>query len=162
MFISGLLVLSSVVVRGQDSGFGMGIMLGEPTGISGKYWMAPDRAVDFGLAWGLWRGGYVHLHGDYLLHNADLIPVSSGSLPLYFGPGLRIRSWSEGGYYRRGRYYDYDGSRVDIGVRFPVGLAYLVEQAPVDVFFELVPTLDLAPSTGFELDGAIGARYWFR
>ena len=31
----------------------------------------------------------------------------------------------------------------------------------LDVFFELVPLLDLVPSTNFELNGAIGIRYLF-
>ena len=48
-----------------------------------------------------------------------------------------------------------------VGIRFPVGSAYLIDGAPVDVFFELVPTLDLVPATSVDLDFALGARYWF-
>jgi hypothetical protein len=33
--------------------------------------------------------------------------------------------------------------------------------APVDIFLELVPILDLAPETDFDLGGGIGARFWF-
>ena len=155
-------LLLTLSAKAQDSGFGLGFMLGDPTGISGKYWIGGDRALAFGLAWGVWHGGYVHVHGDYLFHKMELISVSKGKLPLYYGPGLRIRSWNDGRYWKHGRYYDYDGSRMDVGVRFPVGLAYLFDGAPVDVFFELVPTLDLIPATGLELDAAFGARYWFR
>lgn len=158
----GVLALSLSSAKAQGTGFGLGFMLGEPTGISAKYWLAGDRALDAGLAWGLWHGGYVHLHGDYLFHNMGLIPVGKGKLPLYYGPGLRIRSWNGGRYWHRGRYHDHNGTRVDIGVRFPVGLAYLFEGAPVDIFLELVPTLDLMPSTTLDIGGAIGVRYWFR
>jgi len=160
-FLSLLLLASSGTLRAQDSGFGLGFMLGEPTGISGKYWISGDKALDFGVAWGLFHGGYLHVHGDYLFHKMELIKVSKGRLPLYYGPGLRVRSWNDGRYWKHGRYYDYQGSRVDIGVRFPVGLAYLFEGAPVDVFLEVVPTLDLVPATGLEFDAAFGARYWF-
>lgn len=146
----------------QDSGFGLGVIVGEPTGWSGKVWIAGDRAVDVGLAWGLWHGGYMHLHADHLFHNMDLITVGKGKLPLYYGPGLRLRTWSDGRYWHRGRYQDHAGTRVDLGVRFPVGLAYLFDAAPVDIFLELVPTLDLVPATGFEVDGGLGLRYWFR
>lgn len=154
-------VLGSIGLRAQSSGFGLGIMVGDPTGISAKGWIGGDRAIAGGLAWGVWRGSYFHLHGDYLFHNMDLIPVSRGRLPLYYGPGLRMRSWSGGRYWNRGRWHDYDGSRVDIGVRFPVGVAYLFDGAPVDVFLEVVPTLDLVPATSFDMDLALGARYWF-
>ena len=136
-------------------------MLGSPTGLSAKYWISGDRAIDGGLAWGVWRGSYIHLHADYLFHNMELLKVAKGKLPLYYGPGLRMRSWSGGRYWHKGEWRDYDGSYVDLGVRFPVGLAYLFDGAPVDVFVELVPTLDLIPATSFDLDAAIGARYWF-
>ena len=155
------LVASSFAANAQSSGFGLGIMLGEPTGISGKYWIGSDRALDFGLAWGVWNGTYLHLHADYLFHNMELIKVTKGKLPLYYGPGLRMRSWTGGRYWRKGEWHDYDGSHVDLGIRFPVGVAYLFDGAPVDLFLEVVPTLDLVPATGLEFDAALGARYWF-
>ena len=160
--ILALSLSTTVAVVAQDSGFGLGAMLGDPTGINAKLWMGDDRALAFGLAWGVWHNGYVHLHADHLFHNMDLLSVSSGRLPLYYGPGLRIRSWNGDGYWHRGHYYDQDGTRVDVGVRFPVGLAYLFDGAPVDVFVEAVPTLNLIPATSFDLDGGIGVRYWFR
>jgi hypothetical protein len=153
----------SLFASAQSSRFGLGIMLGEPTGISAKYWISGENALDFGLAWGgLGReGGYLHLHGDYLFHNFSLINVSSGKLPLYFGPGLRLRSWSGDSYWNNGRRYDSPNGHTRVGIRFPVGLAYLFDGAPVDVFLEVVPTLDLIPSTSFDIDAALGVRYWF-
>ncbi|MEO8590527.1 MAG: hypothetical protein ABI432_14215 [Flavobacteriales bacterium] len=158
--IAGL-VMCGLHAKAQDSGFGAGLLLGDPTGISLKYWLSDDRALDGGLAWGTVHSGYFHVHADYLFHNSGLISVSKGKLPLYYGPGLRMRTWSGDEYWHHGSWHDSDGSHVDLGVRFPVGLAYLFEGAPVDIFLEIVPTLDLIPSTAFELDGGIGARYWF-
>lgn len=147
----------------QSNGFGLGIMLGSPTGISGKAWTSSENAVDFGVAWGgLGRGGsYFHLHGDYLFHNFSLIPVNSGRLPLHFGPGLRLRSWSGGRYWINGRYHPSPGGHARLGVRFPVGLTYIFDGAPVDIFLEAAPTLDLIPGTTFDVDAAIGVRYYF-
>ena len=96
------LVALAVTTKGQGSGFGAGIMLGSPTGISAKYWISGDRAIDGGLAWGVWRGSYIHLHADYLFHNMELLKVAKGKLPLYYGPGLRMRSWSGGRYWHKG------------------------------------------------------------
>jgi len=48
-----------------------------------------------------------------------------------------------------------------LGLRLPVGLTYLFDGAPVDLFLEAVPSLDLLPGTSFDLDAALGARYWF-
>lgn len=52
-----------------------------------------------------------------------------------------------------------DGA-VDLAVRFPVGLCYRSDAAPVDVFAETVPAIGLLPATCFDLDFARGGRYW--
>lgn len=156
-----LLLGTLTIARGQASGFGLGIMIGEPTGFSGKAWIGGDRAIDFGLAWGLWRGGYLHVHGDNLFHASDVIKVNTGKFLVHYGPGLRLRSWSNGRYWYRGRYYDNGSSRVSFGVRVPVGLTYLIDEAPVDLFLEVVPTMDLLPGTYLDLDAALGVRYYF-
>lgn len=151
-------------LQAQDSGFGLGLMLGEPTGLSGKLWTGGDRALAFGLAWGLGGGGYLHAHADYLFHNSSLFNVNSGKLMLHYGPGIRLRSWSGGRYWNRGRYYYYNdrASHVRLGIRIPVGLTYAIEGAPLDVFLEVAPALDLLPGTSADFDGAIGIRFYFK
>jgi hypothetical protein len=148
------------ISQAQDRNFGLGLIIGEPTGISFKYYVSADRAIDGALAWRLWRGRALHIHADHLWHNRSLISVSSGSLPLYYGVGVRLQLWNDR-YWYRGRYYDDDRSRADLGVRFPVGLAYEFEGAPLDVFLEIVPVLNLIPDTHVDFSGGIGLRYWF-
>lgn len=152
-------MLASIAACGQSSGFGAGIILGEPTGISLKGWISADRAVDGAVAWSLLESGYFSVHADYLFHNMDLIHLAKGKMPLYYGPGLRMRTWHNG--YYRDRHHYSERTGLSLGVRFPVGLAYLPAKGPVDIFLELVPGLELAPATWFDITGAIGARYWF-
>ncbi len=131
---------------GQDHGFGIGAMIGEPTGISAKYWLNNINALDFGLAYSFVRkNSAVSLHADYLYHAFDVIK-STHRIPLYYGFGARMRFIS--------------GSDNAFGVRGVVGLAWLGEQAPFDVFLEVVPVFNLFPSTSLNLDAAIGARYY--
>jgi hypothetical protein len=129
----------------QDSGFGLGIILGEPTGLGGKIWLTDLTAVDIAAAWSFSGENAFHIHADYLYHKFDLFDVERGRLPLYFGIGGRIKL--------------EDDSVVSI--RFPVGIAYLFEGVPVDLFFEIVPMLDIAPDTDFTLNGGVGFRYFF-
>ena len=157
----GLALMLSIMLKAQSSGFGAGIIVGEPTGISLKGWISSDRAIAGGLAWSLRGASYISVHADYLFHNMNLIKLNKGRLPLYFGPGVRLRSWTGDQYWDHGRWNDYDGGRARLGVRFPVGLDYLPENSPVDVFLEIAPALDLFPSTSFDIGAAIGVRYWF-
>ena len=131
----------------NSSGFGMGIMLGEPSGLSGKLWSGGNNAFDFGLAWSTSKNSGVAFHADYVWHKMDMITVDKGALPFYYGIGVRYRN--------------RDNSNDNIGVRVPFGLDYLFAQSAFDVFFEVVPILDLAPDTDFDINVAIGGRYFF-
>jgi hypothetical protein len=124
----------------------VGLILGEPTGLSGKLWATGNTAFDLGVAWSFGDGGHFHIHGDYLFHNFDFFDVNTGSLPIYFGIGGRIRLQDE-------------DSRV--GLRIAIGLEYIMESAPVGFFFEVVPIVDFAPETEADVNGGIGVRYIF-
>ncbi len=163
MLITATLAVSSLFASAQDSGFGLGIVIGEPTGLALKSWVGAERAFAFGVAWGgIGRGGgYVHVHGDYLFHNFNLISVSKGRMALHYGPGLRVRAWSGSRYWYNGRHYDNGNGHVRFGIRFPVGLTYMFDGAPVDIFLEAAPALDLVPGTSFDVNGGLGFRYYF-
>ena len=134
----------TLCITAQDSGIGVGVIIGEPTGLSAKSWLSSNDAIDAGVAWSL-TNGWFHLHADYLRHAFGLIPVEEGQLPVYFGLGARI------GF----------GPDVTFGARIPVGLDYLFDGTPLDIFLEIVPGLGIIPDTKFEIEGGVGIRYWF-
>jgi len=133
----------------QSRDFGLGFVVGEPTGISAKAWQTRTTAFDFALAWSFSNDDALHFHADYLRHRFRVIEVSRGQLPIYYGIGGRLR------------FHDRGTEDVEFGIRFPVGLDYLFARDPIDIFFELVPILDLVEETDFELNASLGARYWF-
>ena len=47
------------------------------------------------------------------------------------------------------------------GIRFPLGINLYIAEAPIDIFFEIVPILNLAPKTDLDLNAALGIRYYF-
>ena len=134
-------------IQSVDAGdWEVGIILGEPTGFSTKFWTTWNTAIDFGLAWSFGNDGHVHIHGDYLFHNFDFFEIDEGDLPVYFGIGGRVR-------------LEDDDSR--IGLRLSVGIEYILESAPVSFFFELAPIVDFAPETEGNFNGGLGVRYIF-
>jgi hypothetical protein len=139
----------------QDHGLGLGIIAGEPTGISLKNWQSRSTAIDGALAWSFVGNDYIQFHGDYLSHNFSLLAVEKGQLPFYYGIGGRIK------FVNRNDDKDNRDDKTRLGVRIPLGLAYLFEKITLDIFVEVVPVLDLAPETTFDLNAAIGIRYFF-
>lgn len=156
-FVVGALLIFSQSVSAQDRGFGLGFVIGEPTGVSAKLWTSQKNAFDFGLGWsvggdrisnfsGTHSGSRIHFHMDYLWHSFDAIK-SQERFPLYYGIGGRFNS---GG--------GYDSS---FGVRGVFGIAWLPHSTPLDVFLEVVPVLQLTKSTGFGMDAGLGVRFYF-
>ena len=143
--------LASTHAGAQSRDFGLGVIFGEPTGLSGKLWQTRSTALDFGAAWSFVDDSAFHLHFDILVHRFDLIRVDKGRLPLYYGLGGRIKFSDD----------DRGDTDTKVGVRFPVGLDYLFARDPFDIFFEIVPILDLAPDTDASLNASVGFRYWF-
>jgi len=84
------------------------------------------------------------LQADYVWHNVDHTNVESGSFPFYYGLGIRLIFLNE----------------PKFGIRVPFGLNNQFTNAPVDIFVELVPILDLTPSASFNLGAGLGARFW--
>jgi len=144
-FLTICFIFSTISIFSQSSGFGLGIIVGEPTGLSGKYFLNANNAIDAAVAWSFKKEAALHIHADYLYHDNSFFNVRTGKLPVYFGFGGRIKL--------------QDKSR--FGVRVPVGIAYQFPKAPVDLFVEIVPLLDLIPDTQFDFNGAIGVRYYF-
>src|SRR5882672_1465362 len=71
--------------------FGVGVLIGEPMAASVKYWMNDSLALDGAAGWSFRRDTDFYLHADVLWHQFDLIPVSRGRLPVYFGVGAMGR-----------------------------------------------------------------------
>ena len=141
-------VILSTAAVARDGDFGLGVIIGEPTGLSAKAWLSSKSAVDFAAAWSFEKHAKFHLHADYLMHSFRLIKVEKGELPLYFGVGGRLIL----------REHDHDDL---VGIRIPVGLEYFFDELPLDVFVEVVPVVNLAPDTDADMDGGIGIRYMF-
>ena len=152
------MILTAVSVLRAEEGFGIGVIVGEPTGLSIKKWIGKDRAIDAAAAWSFSENDSFQIHADYLIHNFGILKTGDvgGRLPLYFGVGGRLKLENHDS--PKGR----NSHDALLGVRIPLGISYLFAKAPVEIFAEIVPILDLVPDTEFDLNGAIGARFYFR
>ena len=131
--------------------FGLGVMLGAPSGLSGKYYLSPDTAFDFGIG-AVYRfrdRDGLHLHADFLWHPGVLAKPDPFWVPVYVGIG--------------GRFLDHD-NHSHLGVRAPAGIMLDFQRTPIDIFFEVALVVDLfieGRDTDVDFQGAIGLRYYF-
>lgn len=138
------LIVTTVPIWAQTAGdFGAGVILGNPTGLTGKLWIDGAQAVDMGVGYST----RLALYGDYLWHAWRLFPQpAEGKMPVYFGVGAQVRTLNP----------------AEVGVRTVLGLAYWLPRDPVEVFIEVVPIFRFTPGDSVGLDAALGVRYYFR
>ncbi|HEX2957604.1 MAG TPA: hypothetical protein VHO70_12290 [Chitinispirillaceae bacterium] len=123
----------------------LGVLIGEPMAISGKYWLSKLIGIDAGVGWSFDENGKLDVLGDILVH-PYYIPVDIGDLPTYLGAGATFQVG--------------DGDSF-LGVRFPIGAQLLLAGFPISVFGEIVPVMEVLPDMGFRLEGGAGIRFAF-
>ena len=142
--------------------FGLGLELGAPTGIVGKYFLATDRALDFGVGdiYNYFDRYGLHIYADYLFHPISLVSAPQFELPLYVGLGGRFWSFED-----RGAPGGAD-SAYALGFRVPIGIAFDFNDVPLDIFVQIIPVFDLFFNYGqhsayLDINASVGIRYWF-
>lgn len=124
----------------------LGFIFGNPTGLSGKYWLDDEKAIDAGVGFSFGKNNPLTLHSDYLFHKPESLYFNDDyPLDLFYGLGARMK-------------FDED---INLGIRFPVGLIYKVDKQNAELFSELAPVLDLFSDFGLDLNLGFGARYYF-
>jgi hypothetical protein len=150
---------------GYGRKFGLGFMVGDPTGLTAKLWVAPTNAIDFGA--GFWGYGFDNCAGHGLpcnhfgdhagTFNADYLWQSNivrgrAQLDWHIGAGART-IWYSG----------CAGDCFALAARMPVGLDLMfANPAMLELFLELAPTLYVVPQLAdLGVEGAFGARLYF-
>ncbi|MCG6918974.1 MAG: hypothetical protein LJE89_15685 [Deltaproteobacteria bacterium] len=150
--VKGIMIVSITVLlllgtATADEQFGLGITLGVPTGLNGKYFLDKYNALDAGFGWSPDSDHDFHIYADYLYHIYSLIDSGTGETPIYLGVGTRAV------------FRDHKDNKA--GFRFPLGVEHLFKSVPFDVFAEIVPIFNVSPDTEFDMEGAVGARFYF-
>ena len=155
---------------GTSRTVGIGVALGDPTGIVGKLFLNPGNAIDLGIGWGRWGWGHncrnskdrnyscgnwgrqVSMHADYLWQS-NLVR-GTAKLDWHIGAGARVWFYRWSG--------DPDDTDLSLAARMPLGLDLAFDRPEfLEVFFEIVPSFLLLPGPDIYFDAAIGVRFFF-
>ena len=142
-----VLTVSGPVARAAGGDFDLGIIIGDPTGISAKKWLDATHAIDLGAGWKTGSDDESTLQVDYLVHDFTIFSDRKWPTLLYYGIGART--------------HDRDNRRRRDGIRLPVGVEVQTVAPALILFGEIVPRLDVSPDTEFHVDAAFGFRYRF-
>ncbi len=145
--------------NGAPKSNGVGFIIGDPTGITGKFWTSSRNAIDIGMAFSF--NSFVLLYGDYLFHFHGAFGTDSAFLSRlepYVGVGTEILFVQSTP--RKNTKY-YNDAETGLGVRIPFGAEWFMPDAPLALFVELVPGIGLVPGTFSFFQGGVGARFYF-
>lgn len=125
--------------------WGLGAMVGQPTGVTAKKILANGQAFDAGLGWSLGGNSTFQLHTDWLFNKQEALYWNDQDpLDVYAGIGARMKF----------------GNEIEFGARLPVGAAYYLNERSLELFVELAPIFDLLPERDWELHMLAGFRYY--
>ena len=148
--------------------FGLGVEIGAPTGFTGKAWVGPTNAIDFGLGFYGYgfsnrcftdnngntvcdRGGYnwATANADYLWQSN--IVRGQAQLDWHLGAGGRLTFIG-----------NCSGDCTRIGARGSIGLDLMFNNPSfLEVFFEIAPVFVLVPGIWLDIEGGLGVRFYF-
>ena len=149
---ASMLALSLMMTHHAQADSALGVVLGDPTGFSGRTSLDGQHSLEGALAYSTGHHSGLHVHGTYLWDRARVFSVErSGPIEMYYGLGLRLISINSG---------KHDGD-IAIGPRAPLGVVYKINNPNLEFFGELSLALDVAPDTDVDLDAGVGIRIRF-
>ncbi|MEX0681649.1 MAG: hypothetical protein WD097_09735 [Balneolales bacterium] len=133
----------------ENDGLGVGSAIGGPDGLSYKYWLGESSALSGLVSFSISaNNSRFYTHIDYLQHKFyDETDWEVGRLYYYYGGGL--------GY----EWFEWATDDV-FTLRLPSGLGFDFNDVPFDLYFELAPTIGIAPDFQFFFNGNFGFRLY--
>lgn len=133
--------------KAADGPMGVGLFLGQPTGITFEMDLAPASWVDFKAAWNFGGAGFsIILQGNYEYAFLNKLAINELALSPFAGVGAAVNL--------------YDGG-VAVGARIPAGVSHRMRNIPIELFLELGLDVYLLPAFDIGISGGLGARYRF-
>ncbi len=159
--IRTLTVLSLFPTPALANSFGLGIVIGDPTGITAKYIFQKDRAVDGAVSF--FGDDELYLHGTYLWLMPKVFDINRYPVSWYYGLGVRVVSHDHGHHHHGPFGHHHHGHHDDthFGARAPIGLRMNFHDPRIEIFGEISMAMNLIPGMDVDLDFGLGARYFF-
>ena len=132
----------------RPGGVGIGVQLGDPSGLSLNLPTGGRASIDLLAAWDLDNFFFINGHALFMQ------PLNSApNFGVFYGPGLFI-----GVRDRDNRRWDFD-DKVYAGASGTIGLNYFIDQ--FEIYLRATLRLQLIDKTDGSAGGGLGLRYYF-
>jgi hypothetical protein len=155
---AGVILAPSYAQSPEGKNFGFGVMVGDPTGLTVKFWTQRTNALVIDVGGSYFGSPRIGL--DYLWHfnafNSNVAKLYAG-----FGGALGIGE-GKGFYYANdnGRFYFRSDNGLGLGVRGVFGVNFIPRTTPLEFFLEVGVLVGLTPNFGSALDTGLGIRFY--
>ena len=138
--------------------FGFGIILGDPTGGTIKFWFNNENALAASIGGSYF--GAPRIGADYLWH---FDAFNSAIVKMYAGPGVAIGVGEGNGYWYKhdeGKFFFRRTGETGIAIRGIFGINIIPRRTPIEIFLEVGPLIGITPAFGTAIDVGIGIRFY--
>ena len=165
VLVLALAALESASLKAADGGLSLGLVAGNPAGLSAAYdfafpaggsrSLAWTAGVQGSAGWDLVSPGGFAATADALIRFGKLLRLGSVAVPLYAGVGGKFTALVGAGRYGK--------SEADFGlsIRLPLGLRWDFGGPPLEAFLEVVPGLLVHPVARWDAGVGLGLRWRF-
>ena len=141
--------------RGKD--FGFGIVIGEPLGLTAKYWISNENSLAANVGSSFF--GYPRLDVIYMwdmsVFNSDIVKLETGIGPsLGFGRSNSIIFVND-----RGRWW-YRNDETGFGIDTRFGINIIPRKTPLEIFLNIGLLVGFTPNFGAGVESSIGLRFY--
>ena len=148
VLFASVALAGAAVAAPRNSAVGLGVFLGEPTGLSLGIDLNASNWLDFKAAWSFQQESFnIILQGNYELGFPGALVIEGQDIVPFVGIGAEAVVGE---------------SMPKLGLRIPFGLDYRFAKAPLELFLEFGVGIYLFPETKFLGSGGLGLRYRFK
>jgi hypothetical protein len=142
----------------NEKAFGLGVVVLEPTGLTGKLFLTETLAFQFDAAFIFWNREALVGFVDFVWHPAVVTENKYFMLVWYFGVG--VGTGIDAPWHKNGKGKDWEPNSC-FWVHAPFGFSFLFDRVPVEAFVQFGPASRFYPFWDWDIFGALGGRWYF-
>ncbi len=161
--VAQLLVVTTLVLPGLAFAktWGLGAVIGAPTGLSANYFLSESRTIHTTLAYDFSGDDDLQIasHYTWRMNNLNFEQVKLG---WFYGVGARLAFKDHDDHNHSHHNHDHDDDeKMEFGPSGTIGLFHEFEKVPLEVFLKGNLTLNVIEDTDVDADVMIGLHYNF-